>query len=99
MRQRDHRYRGVRAGRAGIVSVDGSPLPATPLAARLAPDGYDWGVANSGTLALAHSLLAYEVDKRTADAVYEAFQGDVIARLPHGAGGEAWSLASAEIRA
>ncbi len=43
MRQHDHRYRGVRVGQAGLVSVDGRPLPVTLLATRLAPDGYDWG--------------------------------------------------------
>ncbi len=98
MRQRDHRYRGVRAGPAGIVSVDGRPLPATRLAARLAPDGYDWGVQTNGALALAHALLAYETDTRTADTAYQAFQQEVIALLPHGSGGEAWQLTSAEIR-
>ncbi len=96
--QRDHRYRGVRVGQAGLVSVDGQPLPATPLAARLAPDGYDWGVENNGAHALAHAVLAYELDKRTADAAYQAFQQEVIATLPHGAGGEAWRLTSVEIR-
>ena len=98
MRHGDHRYRGIRAGRAVIVSVDGRPLPPTARAARLAPDGYAWGVQNNGALALAHALLAYETDRRTADAAYLAFQQDVIAALPHGAGGEAWRLTSAEIR-
>ncbi len=98
MRQRDHRYRGVRAGRAGIVSVDGRPLPATPRATRLAPHGYEWGTQNNGSLALAHALLAYEVDTHTADAAYAAFQREVIATLPHGTGGAAWSLTSVEIR-
>ncbi len=98
MQQRDHRYRGVQAGRAGIVSVDGRPLPATPRAVRLAPDGYAWGSQNNGALALAHALLAYEVDTRTADASFEAFACEVIATLRQTAGGEAWSLTSAEIR-
>ena len=98
MRQRGHRYRGVRAGPVGIVSVDGEPLPPTALAARLVPDSYDWGTPSTGALALAHALLTYECDKRTADAAYAAFQREVIAALPRGAGGEAWSLTSAEIR-
>ncbi len=98
MRQRDHRYRGVRAGRAGIVSVDGRPLLPTPRAARLAPDGYAWGTAGNGALALTHAVLAYETDTPTTDAAYEAFAREVIAALPHGAGGAAWSLTSAEIR-
>ena len=98
MRQRDHRYRGVLAVQTGIVSVDGRPLPVTPRAARLAPDGYALGVPNNGALALAHALLAYEVDTRTADAAYAAFQREVIATLPHGTGGEAWRLTSGEIR-
>ena len=97
--QHEHRYRGVRAGQAAIVSVDGRPLPPTPLATRLAPNGYDWGCQNQAARALAHALLAYEVDKRTADAAYQAFQQEVIAILPHGTSGEAWLLTSAEIRA
>ncbi len=98
MRPRDHRYRGVRTGPAGIVSVDGRPLPATRHAARLAPDGYDWGVQTNGALALAHALLAYETDTHTADGAYQAFQQEVIATLPYGTGGEAWQLTSAELR-
>ena len=98
MRQHDHRYRAIRAGQARIVSVDGRLLPATPLARRLAPDGYDWGVHHNGALALAHALLTYETDKRTADGAYQAFQQEVIATLPYGTGGEAWQLTSAELR-
>ncbi len=98
MREHNHRYRGVRAGQAGIVSVDGQPLPATKLAARLAPDGYDWGIENNGARALAHAVLTYEVDKRTADTAYQVFHQEVIAALPRGAGGAVWSLTSADIR-
>ena len=98
MRQHDHRYRGVRAGQAGIVSVDGRPLAMTRRAAQVAPAGYAWGSQNNGALALAHALLAYEVDLRTADAAFEAFAREVIATLPQGGGGEAWRLTSAEIR-
>jgi carbohydrate-selective porin OprB len=99
MRQHDHRYRGVRAGPAGIVSVDGRPLPVTARAARLAPEGFAWGSQTNGALALAHALLAYEVDTRTADAAFEAFAREVITTLPQGAGGEAWRLTSAELGA
>ncbi len=107
MRQHDRSYRGVCVGQqragtpvaTGLVSVDGRPVPAAALAARLAPEGYAWGAASNGTRALAHALLSYEFDKRTADAAYEAFAREVIANLPTSSGGEAWRLTSQEVRA
>ncbi len=98
MRQHDHRYRGVRAGPAGIVSVDGRPLPVTARAARLAPAGFAWGSQTNGALALAHALLAYELGAQLADDLYASFEQEVIADLPRDRGGEAWTLTSQQIR-
>lgn len=105
-----HRYRAVRVegahtrqageGTGTLVSVDGAPLPVTERAASLSPSGYDWGSESSGGQALAHALLAYECGLAVADAVYEACARTLIAGLPlAGAGGTAWTLTSAEVRA
>lgn len=106
-----HIYRGLRIVERNddgelytvrcVVLVDGQPLPMSDRGRRHSPTGYEWGYHGSGPASLAHSLLAYELGGRVADAAYQAFKRAVVARLPRDPATPqtqvCWTLSSAEI--
>jgi hypothetical protein len=103
----DHHYCGIRIlctsryGQTYVldcrVEVAGQRLPMSRVARALS-DGYEWGYAGAGPLALAHALLAYELGGAIADAAYQAFQEEVVRELPRERGGEEWQLSGQQIR-
>ena len=59
-----------------VVTVDGEPLPASALAQKKSPDGFEWGYAGSGPAALAHSILTYELSQDKPWSLLEQFISD-----------------------
>ena len=57
-----------------------------PHVVRHSPTGPEWGYQGSGPADCARSVLIALADEATADAHYQAFKAEVVARLPkHGA--------------
>ena len=66
--------------------ADGVARMTCPHAVRHSPSGPEWGYGGSGPADCARSVLLALTDEPTADAHYQGFKRDVIARLPeHGA--------------
>ena len=84
-------------GPGGVVMFGDTPIEWRPsLALRNhSPTGLAWGYPGSGPAQLALSVLLAVADQPTALARYQAFKGDVIARLPADGG---WRFTVAEVR-
>ena len=66
--------------------ADGTARMSCPHVVRHSPSGPEWGYGGSGPADCARSILLALTDEATADAHYQDFKADVIARLPeHGA--------------
>ena len=66
--------------------ADGTARMSCPHVVRHSPSGPEWGYGGSGPADCARSVLLALTDEATADAHYQDFKADVIARLPeHGA--------------
>ena len=72
------RGRSVRLWR----DADGTARMTCPHAVRHSPSGPEWGYLGSGPADCARSVLLALTDEATAEAHYQAFEADVIARLP-----------------
>jgi len=66
--------------------VDGTACASVEHVVRHSPTGIDWGRSGSGPADLALSVLAALVDESTAEALYPAFQADVISLVPFAGG-------------
>lgn len=58
------------------------------------PDGFNWGYEGSGPAQLALAILLDMNGREFAEAHYQQFKSDIIARLPQESG---WTLTGAEI--
>lgn len=76
-------------------SLDGEAHASVPHAARHSPTGIEWGYGGSGPADLARSVLLAFVDPRTAEALYQRFKREVVARVPD----EGGVLRAADVRA
>ena len=66
--------------------ADGTARMSCPHVVRHSPSGPEWGYLGSGPADCARSVLLALTDEATAEAHYQDFKADVIARLPeHGA--------------
>lgn len=66
--------------------ADGTARMSCPHVVRHSPSGPEWGYGGSGPADCARSVLLALTDEATADAHYQAFKAEVVARLPeHGA--------------
>ena len=85
---KDCTYSGVHVGSDAVVTVcsGGSCGPLAHLVYH-SPTGFSWGYGGSGPADLARSILADFAGRPVADAAYQDFKFDVIARLP-----ETWRL-------
>ena len=55
-----------------------------PHAVRHSPSGPEWGYGGSGPADCARSVLLALADEAVAEAHYQAFKAEVVARLPEG---------------
>jgi hypothetical protein len=62
--------------------ADGSAALSVPHVIRHSPSGPEWGYGGSGPADCARSILLVFADESTADALYQRFKADVIARVP-----------------
>ena len=62
--------------------ANGTARMTCPHVVRHSPSGPEWGYLGSGPADCARSVLLALTDEATADAHYQAFKADVIARLP-----------------
>ncbi|WP_095510022.1 DUF6166 domain-containing protein [Rubrivirga marina] len=75
--------------------LDGTACASVAHIPRHSPTGIEWGYAGSGPADLARSVLLALTDEPTAEALYQAFKAEVIARVPHAGG----VLRAADVRA
>lgn len=64
-----------------IAGKELSPKPSQKLYNH-SPDGFNWGYGGSGPAQLALGLLLHYSDAKYAEAYYQRFKYDVIAKLP-----------------
>ncbi len=87
-------YRSGGGGRGGeappVLAVrlwrgaDGVARMTCPHAVRHSPSGPEWGYGGSGPADCARSVLLALADEAVAEAHYQAFKAEVVARLPEG---------------
>lgn len=58
------------------------------------PTGFEWGYGGSGPADLARSILADAAGMDVADALYQDFKWDVVARLPR----DGWRMSEVAVR-
>ena len=76
-------------------TAEGVARASVPHAARHSPTGIEWGYGGSGPADLALSVLLALADERAADALYQRFKDEVVARVPETGG----VLRAADVRA
>ena len=76
-------------------TAEGVARASVPHAARHSPTGIEWGYGGSGPADLALSVLLALADERAADALYQRFKHEVVARVPETGG----VLRAADVRA
>jgi hypothetical protein len=72
----------AKVTRTGVLEDDVTPLPLSKQGQHHSPDGFSWGYIGSGPAALAHSLLMDAMGPDYANAFYQYYHHDVIAKLP-----------------
>jgi hypothetical protein len=75
--------------------VDGTACATVPHVPRHSPSGIEWGYVGSGPADLARSVLLALTHEATAEALYQWFKADVVARVPRAGG----VLRAADVRA
>ncbi|OZC01253.1 hypothetical protein BSZ36_18265 [Rubricoccus marinus] len=76
-------------------TAEGVARASVPHAARHSPTGIEWGYGGSGPADLALSVLLALVGERAANALYQRFKHEVVARVPETGG----VLRAADVRA
>ncbi len=75
--------------------IDGEACASVAHVPRHSPTGIEWGYLGSGPADLARSVLLSLTDEPTAEALYQRFKADVVARVPRAGG----VLRAADVRA
>ena len=76
-------------------TAEGVARASVPHSARHSPTGIEWGYGGSGPADLALSVLLVLADERAANALYQRFKAEVVARVPERGG----VLRAADVRA
>ena len=85
---------GVRVVREGEDGTSG-PLPTRLDLRNHSPTGFEWGYGGSGPAQLALALLADALGDERAQAAYQPFKFQVVARFPH----PGWEITRGDIEA
>lgn len=84
--------RVVRSARQISLAKTLSPVESQKLRNH-SPDGFNWGYGGSGPAQLALAILLDVCGAERAQALYQAFKGDVVARMPR----QRWEVTSVEV--